>query len=316
MERRRTEELLREQKDIKRIEDEILKVLKELQQVKKTTQILNAARSTPQGWWSYITDWRSTEAREADKRKNELDILQSLASERIKLASLTRDKDRLDQQRKAQKEVMLMTEKQFQLKREKIQKYRREHLEREAAAKRKAEQERLAKEEEEQKRQQEAQARWRENFDKEERERTRAREAAAKEARENLEKARQKAAQERLVREEQEKKRQQESLESAWEKYLNRAGECAPAREAAEKAAKPRTSKKPSNGMPKKSDSSKQRNVICTHPGFWPKVSGQNRCEFCSKTFYQFVLRCPECGCMACANCRNDLKGRSRQSTK
>ena len=71
----------------------------------------------------------------------ELNILQNLASERIKLASHTRDRERLEQQKNVQMEAMLKTEKQFQVKRERAMKFQQEHLEREAAARRKAAQE-------------------------------------------------------------------------------------------------------------------------------------------------------------------------------
>ncbi|MCJ1233999.1 hypothetical protein MMC14_001957 [Varicellaria rhodocarpa] len=89
-----------------------------------------------------VKHWnKSAKAREDCKMSKELNILQNLASERIKLASHTRDRERLEQQKNVQMEAMLKTEKQFQVKRERAMKFQQEHLEREAAARRKAAQE-------------------------------------------------------------------------------------------------------------------------------------------------------------------------------
>ena len=66
----------REQKETKRIQEELLKAHKQVRQVEETIEKLNAECNAPQGWWEYFTVWgKSTEAREADKTRRDLDIL-------------------------------------------------------------------------------------------------------------------------------------------------------------------------------------------------------------------------------------------------
>ena len=208
---------------------------------------------------------------------------------------------------------MLKTEKQFQVKRERAMKFQREQLEREAAARRgKALNKQKVQEEKYQLERERARAREAaEKLARESQERAaRAREAAEKLARESQERARQEAAEEARVKEEQE----------TWAKWWERYDEPAKERtaftgadaKAARKATKQKAGNKPSGRTSKKPESRKQRNDSCKHPGFWPKVHRQNKCEFCSQTFYAFILKCPECQCMACASCKRDLKIKSR----
>ena len=98
---RRAEELLNERNEVKRTQEEILWAQKWVQQVEENIKRLNVERKAPQGWWDYFANWnKSAKARGEEKTGKELNILQNLASERIKLASHTRDRERLEQQKK------------------------------------------------------------------------------------------------------------------------------------------------------------------------------------------------------------------------
>lgn len=51
------------------------------------------------------------------------------------------------------------------------------------------------------------------------------------------------------------------------------------------------------------------RKAPCLHGGWWPKIMGQFVCERCSSRTYRYAFRCPSCSVVACANCRNAMKG-------
>lgn len=48
---------------------------------------------------------------------------------------------------------------------------------------------------------------------------------------------------------------------------------------------------------------------LCQHQRFWPKVEGRQHCRRC-RTFQRlFAFECPDCGTIACASCRQFLRG-------
>ena len=48
---------------------------------------------------------------------------------------------------------------------------------------------------------------------------------------------------------------------------------------------------------------------ICRHDRFWPKIEGSQPCSKCHETQRRFAFQCPGCRMIACANCRQSLRG-------
>ena len=54
----------------------------------------------------------------------------------------------------------------------------------------------------------------------------------------------------------------------------------------------------------------------CRHKAFWPKIEGATRCQNCNTVQKRFAFECPGCNMIACAACRQTLRGeRRRQNT-
>lgn len=51
------------------------------------------------------------------------------------------------------------------------------------------------------------------------------------------------------------------------------------------------------------------RENTCRHAGFWPEVKGRQLCSSCRTFQRRFAFQCPRCRILACANCRQTLKG-------
>jgi len=174
-------------------------------------------------------------------------------------------------------------------------------------------------------------------------------EAAAKEAQERLEKeleARQKKQKERLERElqarqkkqqeerdemlrkwkqeeEARQKKKQEALEEAKRKtkeeeevraqmaakFFNEHHRDTSIRSSAHDHGSPASTRRPATST-KKSP--------CQHQRFWPKIEGGHKCENCGQYRHKFAFRCPDCAMMACADCRQLLRGEKvrRQNKK
>lgn len=49
----------------------------------------------------------------------------------------------------------------------------------------------------------------------------------------------------------------------------------------------------------------------CRHRRYWPRTAGMHQCENCQTTQRHFAFQCPECDMIACANCRQSLRGRA-----
>ena len=56
------------------------------------------------------------------------------------------------------------------------------------------------------------------------------------------------------------------------------------------------------------SDSSEEG--YCDHGDFWPKIQGGQECRNCARFCNAFIFRCPDCGILACASCRDQLRRR------
>ena len=52
---------------------------------------------------------------------------------------------------------------------------------------------------------------------------------------------------------------------------------------------------------------------LCRHKAFWPKIQGASLCQNCNRLQRQFGFKCPDCNLIACATCRQKLKGESRR---
>ncbi|KAH6603584.1 DnaJ-domain-containing protein [Trichoderma cornu-damae] len=53
------------------------------------------------------------------------------------------------------------------------------------------------------------------------------------------------------------------------------------------------------------------RTSSCLHRSWWNQEEGSHTCERCSTTTSRYAFRCPGCHMVACAGCRNILKGRA-----
>lgn len=47
----------------------------------------------------------------------------------------------------------------------------------------------------------------------------------------------------------------------------------------------------------------------CLHGRWWPKIIGQFRCKRCCDWTHRYAFQCPSCSVVACADCRNAMKG-------
>ena len=47
---------------------------------------------------------------------------------------------------------------------------------------------------------------------------------------------------------------------------------------------------------------------LCHHGDFWPKIKGGQECGNCARSCNAFIFRCPDCGILACAFCRDQLR--------
>ena len=48
---------------------------------------------------------------------------------------------------------------------------------------------------------------------------------------------------------------------------------------------------------------------ICRHDRFWPRIEGSQLCGKCHELQRRFAFQCPGCRIIACANCRQTLRG-------
>ena len=53
---------------------------------------------------------------------------------------------------------------------------------------------------------------------------------------------------------------------------------------------------------------------VCLHDKFWPRLEGRHLCGSCHKTQRRFAFQCPGCRMIACASCRQTLRGERRRN--
>lgn len=54
----------------------------------------------------------------------------------------------------------------------------------------------------------------------------------------------------------------------------------------------------------------------CLHKAFWDRVEGGHTCSNCHGFQHRFAFKCPTCSKIACANCRQLLRGEKKQGNK
>ena len=234
-------------------------------------------------WWTYLASpiYGKVEETEAQKQERDTNCLNRGASKRIKGSELAEKEARL---RRMQEELRNVNDKIAAEKRTAEDEKRR--VEEEARARKvKMEEElrahRLRTE-------QEAQAR------------------AMQEMRERMAKMRRERAEsERIAREAREAN---EALErAAAERRRQEAEETARAmrRKAEEMVRKARKTRNERSGVRAKS--------TCGHDRFWPKIEGIQQCGNCHAEQRRFAFQCPGCKLVACASCRQSLRGETRK---
>ena len=57
-----------------------------------------------------------------------------------------------------------------------------------------------------------------------------------------------------------------------------------------------------------------QNDSACLHDKFWPRLEGRHLCRSCCNTQRHFAFQCPGCRMIACAGCRQTLRGERRRN--
>lgn len=261
------------------------------------------------GWLAYLTSPLYGKQRETEDEKmaRESQRIQRLAIKRIKESELKEKETKLnnlqDALRDANNKIAVENEKteeglQTQVREEKLRKAQEASMKAERDMR-----EKRARMEE---------IRLKEQKVRAEREARKAREAeAAWKAQEELERARKSVAAERYKLEVEEAQRRQEEEETmrkaSAEINQNLTKERRRATHAAEEAARNAQAQAafrygfshPPNSSP----------ISCKHEWFWPKVMGSQQCQNCNLIQNRFAFQCPSCRMMACASCRQILRG-------
>jgi superfamily II DNA/RNA helicase len=109
------------------------------------------------------------------------------------------------------------------------------------------------------------------------------------------------------AREDQERRKTEEEIRRQWfdrmkEQEKERARKAEKEREKAREAKKEREKARQA-----KKEKEKR---ICLHRGWWNRVDGRTVCSCCSVLTRKFAFQCPGCAKLACAPCRDSIKGK------
>jgi hypothetical protein len=295
--------------------------LKRLQELDEEDEKKDVERS---GWWKFLSSPLHGRTQESDVESAArlFERLQRCSSRRIKSLELEREEaslqawknklqalnDKITAEKKEQEEenqqeegrkqghfwreeavrLQVMREKMLaeqQRKRREAEaaaKEAQERLEKELEARQKKQQERLEKElEARQKKQREEQEELQRKWKEEE-------EARQKKKQEALEEAK------RKLKEEEEVRAQMAA------KFFNEHHRDNSFRSPAHDHGSPTSARRPSISTKK---------TPCQHQRFWPKIEGGRNCGNCGQYRYKFAFRCPDCAMVACADCRQLLRG-------
>jgi hypothetical protein len=276
-------------------------------------------------WWIYLSSpiYGKVLETEDEKRHREVERLQRVASRSIKKNELAREEADLQRLKDFVRSTNDKIDAEYR---------RREDERREAEAKKRA-----------------AEARKQADAKQAELERIRAEmqrrqqeaDRLAREQRERLEKEQAAAAEARRVEQqrmwEEMHKRQQETERLARVQREKREKEQAAAAEAYRKLEQQRQEKCAKRDEQRKKELQKQerraarghrvnraQNIAdttagktpCQHSKFWPKIDGGQSCSHCHEYQPRFVFQCPDCKMIACANCRQSMRGENQRSGK
>ena len=133
----------------------------------------------------------------------------------------------------------------------------------------------------------------------------------ARRRQEEQERVRKAAAAERYKLEAEQARRRQEEQESLRKASVERDKKLAEERIRATHAAKEAALKARAPYGSSHAPNSTRSN--CRHDRFWPKVEGKQQCSNCSAFQNWFAFQCPGCGMVACADCRQTLRGEVRK---
>ena len=230
-------------------------------------------------WWTYMTSriYGKPEETEDQKQERETKRLQRLASRSIKENELTQRKAKLQSLQDALQDVIskITAEKKKEEDQARAQAAKwQEHFRKEQEAKRRREEEKTR----------ERRARW----DKMQKEQAA---QAAKEAREAQERVR-KATDERRKAEAEERARAARVAKTARR-----------ARDQRQDTFRPETSSY---------RASASSETTCRHDKFWTRLEGGHLCSNCHSFQRHFAFQCPGCSKIACANCRQLLRGKKK----
>lgn len=270
-------------------------------------------------WWKFVTSpiYGKTKESDEEKQRREFDRLQRLTSQRVKEFDLDLKGARLKELTSSLQDV----EKKIAAEKRKT--------EDEARAQEYQRQEQLRQEQEVRRRQEEQRAReiraaWeRAEAERQRQDTQRAEEAARKmreareerirkqkeqEAREEIE--RRERAEEAEWRAEAARKRREQQVQEYKERCERedavRKAEAARAARLKHRSRSGTQKSKPTSNFPKQEP--------CQHRAFWPKLEGSYTCSECREVQRRFVFQCPGCDMIACANCRQELRGQTAKS--
>lgn len=241
-------------------------------------------------WWAYIASpiyGKPAKETEEQKQQQETDRLQRLSSKRIKENDLARQETSLQSLKGNLQDVngkIAAVKKKGTDAARAREADRQEHVRKEQEAKRRAE------EQEEHERLAKIRAEWAQR---------RTEETAAHAAKQAREAQEAREAEER-IRRDQAARENQGAREAQQARHReHRARVARAAQTARNNMSKPATTARSS--APKK--------TLCQHDAFWPKVHGSHLCSNCYSVQRHFAFQCPGCKMIACAKCRQNLRG-------
>lgn len=273
---------------------------------KSERERIEKEKQQSQGWWAFLMG--PSKPNEAQEEILRQERLQQNASRSIKLQWARNELRKCE------------VEREEMIRRHKIAKDRET---KEKEQKMKETRERMAREEEVRRKEAASRA-ARERFEKEQKERQQ-REAAARQN-----EARQAEIKERDQRDLLRKKMEKQVLERERAEAERARAERAraeppkPNQGPHQRAPNQQTPKKNRHANPPQPESRtsgrqkgpEQKFTICRNNSFWPRVDGRHQCTVCLQHFGTFVLKCPDCGKLACVSCKKRLGGHYKGVTR
>lgn len=257
------------------------------------------------GWLAYLTSpiYGKQKETEDEKMARETERIQRLAIKRIKKSELKEKVTKLNRLHDANNKIAIKNEKAEEAIKVQI---REENLRKAKEASMKMEQEMREK------RARFEEIRVKAQKERAEREAKKAREAeAALKAQEELERARKAVEAERYKQEVKQAQRRQEEHERTRKASakINRklTEERKRATHAAEEAV--RNAQAQAAFKYRFSHDSNSTSSSCKHERYWLSVMGRQQCQNCNLIQNRFAFLCPSCRMMACASCRQMLRG-------